>query len=72
LWLYSIFYVSKDCHNEASVIEKKWKPVETTGKPKKLSIDMYAFRFASSSSVTIECSAFVCPASVKTGDCDQV
>ena len=58
------FYFKPGTVNEASVIKQKWttvvphNPSGSTGKTK-FSIEMYTFRFATSSSVTIKCSAYV-------------
>ena len=62
---------------EASVIKQKWTtvvPHNPSGKAgkTKLSIEMYAFRFATSSSVTIKCSAYVCPSTDSSPDCIKV
>lgn len=82
MYTYTSLYLSRDCHSVASsVIDEYWTTVpEPTGsgigkgtQNITLSIGMYAFRFATSSHVTIECSAYVCPSDApNTGVCEEV
>ena len=79
MYTYISLYLSRYCHSvSSSVIDENWttvpEPSADTGTQKtKLSIGMYAFRFATSSRVTIECSAYVCPSDApNTGVCEKV
>jgi hypothetical protein len=81
MYTYISLYLSRYCHSvSASVIDENWTTVpepsgasaDTGTQKTKLSIGMYAFRFATSSRVTIECSAYVCPSGEHTGVCEKV
>ncbi|CAC5370279.1 unnamed protein product [Mytilus coruscus] len=55
---YLLWENSSCSSNDKAIMRDKWTLNNET-----ISIDMYAFRFVDSNSVTIECSAYICPSS---------